>query len=252
MSRTVVPSSQLRGRAAPWDGQHLAGHEHEAARAHWLFPVLCSIVRSTLSEVTPVLRTGHLCKPFLTRPYVWSVPCVAMTASISSEATAGLQFFHFQRNSTLRSVPGSGTGARTGTCTAGTGPFYSAVAICTFLLLSFLKHERTAPLDTSLHAAANPVFILCALPGPLPGPITPWAEGGADTARSASVPLCNRTRVPARGFLAPQQPSEPRSKRFPGNDLGTPCSGPCMPWAAWGPASSRTHRITPAGHAPRY
>lgn len=96
MSRTVVLSSQLRGRAAPWDGQHLAGHEHEAARAHWLFLVLCSIVRSTLSEVTPVLRTGHLCKPFLIRPYVWSVPCVAMMSSISSESTAGLQFSHFQ------------------------------------------------------------------------------------------------------------------------------------------------------------
>lgn len=96
MSWTGVPSSQLRGRAAPWDGQYLAGHTHEAAGAHWLFPVLCFTVRSTLSEVTPVLRTGHLCKPFLIRPYVWSIPCVAMTSSISSESAAGLQFFHFQ------------------------------------------------------------------------------------------------------------------------------------------------------------
>lgn len=48
---------------------------------------------------------------------------------------------------------------------AGTVPFYSGGAVCTFLLLSFLKHERTTLLYTSLHAAANPVFILCALPG---------------------------------------------------------------------------------------
>lgn len=105
-------------------------------------------------------------------------------------------------------------GTRTGTCTAGTGPFYSGVAIRTFLLLSFLKHERTAPLYTSLRAAANPVFILCALPGPLPGPITPWAEGGADTARSVSVPLCNRTRVPARDFLAPPTAFRAKEQTF--------------------------------------